>query len=91
MKYEGISRRLGKARLGKRRVLLGLSGLFVFAWVLFVISYYTLFREVPHLPTDLGRIVIIVLALFGAVNVMLLSLFFLIIIVWAKGSDGETK
>ncbi len=76
--------------LGKRHILMGLAGVFALGWVGFVASAGILYREVDRIPAEIQGIVIIILALFGAVNVMLLAAFFMILLLWKKSSI-ETK
>ena len=69
----------------RKATLIGLSAVFCFAWLLFVLAYYRLFQKTGRLETELGAILIAVLGLFGAVNVMILSAFFLILLIWWEG------
>lgn len=80
MMADRIARRSPKGHIMRLILSIALSGLFWFAWLLFVIGYYSLFQTTASLSVEMRRIVIAVLGLFGALNVMMLSAFFLIVI-----------
>ncbi|HKA59871.1 MAG TPA: hypothetical protein VKD28_14715 [Gemmatimonadales bacterium] len=66
-----------------------LTVFFVFAWLLFAGAYYITMRNLDMVATEPRAIVIHVLGLLGALNVMVLCLFFITIILWARQSRAD--
>lgn len=82
MELDRASGRVWHWRAGGHVFLPVLAGLFVVAWVSFVAGAAFLFREVSIAPLELRRVAVMMLALLGAINVMLMSSFVLIMMVW---------
>ncbi|HTM07798.1 MAG TPA: hypothetical protein VL754_05365 [Verrucomicrobiae bacterium] len=69
-------------------IRIGLSLLFWFSWILFGFGFYVLLTDVRGRQEDVGWIVFGVLGLFGAINVMMVAIYFLIVNLWvAKTRD----
>jgi heme/copper-type cytochrome/quinol oxidase subunit 2 len=79
------------AILGRRHLLMALAALFGLAWVGSCVAYTTLFNAVDQVPAELGGIVILILALFGAVNVMLLAIFAMLLLLWRMAAAAPRE
>lgn len=81
----------GKSAIRKLIIPVGLSVIFWFAWILFAMGFYIVFRGTVDLPPELRAIVLAILGLFGAVNVMMLSMFLLIVNLLVRLTSGKSE
>lgn len=70
------------AMLRRRYLLVGLAVVFGLAWLASCVAYTTLFNALDQMPAELRGMVILILALFGALNVMLLAVFAMLLLLW---------